>query len=192
MRGSSTISTAALLFLGGGHGKRPKPLSRACRKQVGGRGGGRRGCSRARCSQACATGSPPPTTTTRTVIVTSTTRPAEHYGPSTSTASSLCEAILSADAMCSSSHDHNIWIGGGAQIYAEALTLARPKAFYLTRVGSRPRGDTFFPRGPAPALGEDKLWGWEEGMELKWSSGHLSGGTPEGFSFEVWHGESGA
>lgn len=53
---------------------------------------------------------------------------------------SMAEALTWVDA----AEDEEVFVGGGAQVYAVALPLAQ--RIYLTRVHARVAADTFFPR----------------------------------------------
>ncbi len=57
--------------------------------------------------------------------------------------SSLEEALERAQAIAATDGAGEVMIGGGAQIYAEALPIAN--RLYLTHVALEPEGDTWFP-----------------------------------------------
>jgi dihydrofolate reductase len=57
--------------------------------------------------------------------------------------SSLEAALEHAQAIAASDRANEVMVGGGAEIYAQALPLA--DRLYITHVGARPVGDAYFP-----------------------------------------------
>jgi dihydrofolate reductase len=57
--------------------------------------------------------------------------------------SSLEAALEHAQTIAAADRANEVMIGGGAEIYAQALPLA--SRLYITHVGIRPEGDAFFP-----------------------------------------------
>ncbi len=71
-----------------------------------------------------------------TVVIT---RSPDYAPPGVAVARSLDEAIAKAEA----AGDAEIFIGGGTEIFTQALV--RANRMYLTRIHAEPEGDTFFP-----------------------------------------------
>ncbi|MDE6445475.1 MAG: dihydrofolate reductase [Alistipes sp.] len=85
-----------------------------------------------------------------------------------------CDTVHSlAEALALFPADQEVFIIGGAQIYAKALPLAR--RFYLTRIGHPYQGDTRFPA-------------WDPALWRLVSSEHFDRGTdfPYPFTFETY------
>jgi dihydrofolate reductase len=71
--------------------------------------------------------------------------------------SSLAAALEHAQAIAAADHADEVMIGGGAQIYAEAMPLA--DRLYITHVALKPAGDSSFP-AIDPAI-------WRDGGEIE-------------------------
>ncbi|AYC31090.1 dihydrofolate reductase [Pseudomonas cavernae] len=85
---------------------------------------------------------------------------------------SLEAALQRADTWAREEDAEELMLIGGAQLYAEALPLAR--RLYLTRVGLSPEGDAWFPEVPAAD--------WHLASSIEHAAGE---GTPA-YAFEVW------
>jgi len=77
----------------------------------------------------------------RTNIVVS--RQSDYQPPGVIVIPSLEEALARAQEIAKADRANEVMIGGGAEIYAQALPLA--DRLYITHVGANPEGDAHFP-----------------------------------------------
>ena len=78
----------------------------------------------------------------RTNIIVS--RQEDYHPDGVLVAASLEDALDQAQAIAARDRANEVMIGGGAEIYAQALPIA--DRLYITHVGLNPPGDTYFPR----------------------------------------------